>query len=130
MDLFGFFYMHPSGLTSTICWRYYLYPSVYFWVPYEVSGVCGFMSGSLIHVIDHCFCSCAAAVLFYYYSYVMGFKARDSDAFHSSFIIQDYISSLILFCLFPHEAENCSVKICVKLCWNFEGGCIKSLDCF
>ena len=38
VDLFGFFYMHLSNLTSTICWRFCLFSCVYFWL-YKNSSV-------------------------------------------------------------------------------------------
>jgi hypothetical protein len=31
--------------------------------------------------------------------------------------------------MFLYEAENCSFKICEKLCWNFDGDCIEAVDC-
>ena len=32
--------------------------------------------------------------------------------------------------VFPYEVENLSVKVCEQLCWNFDGNCIQSVDCF
>lgn len=38
---------------------------------------------------------------------------------------------VVLFCfVFPSEFEYCSFKVCKVLCWNFDGDCIKSVDCF
>jgi hypothetical protein len=35
-------------------------------------------------------------------------------------------------CTFPYEPENYPLKICddLKICWNSNGYCIGSLDCF
>lgn len=40
IDLFAFFYMQASSLTSIIFWRYCLFSSVFFcWLTYQKSGV-------------------------------------------------------------------------------------------
>ena len=32
--------------------------------------------------------------------------------------------------VFPYETEYCSFKVCEELCWDFDGECIESPDCF
>lgn len=36
----------------------------------------------------------------------------------------------VIFLMSWYEAEEYSFKIFEELCWNFNGGCIKSVDCF
>ena len=47
---------------------------------------------------------------------------------------QKFFYCLELFSLswvfvFTHEVESCSFHVCEKLCWNFYGNCIESVDC-
>jgi hypothetical protein len=40
------------------------------------------------------------------------------------------VSAILFFFFFLYEVEYCSFKICKKLCWNFDGNCLESVDCF
>ncbi|EGW09540.1 hypothetical protein I79_006140 [Cricetulus griseus] len=53
----------------------------------------------------------------------------DGDASRSSFIVQacfGYPGSFVS----PCEIENCSFKVCEKMCWDFDGDCIESVLLF
>jgi methionine aminopeptidase len=32
--------------------------------------------------------------------------------------------------VFLYEVENCSFNVCEELCWNLDGDCTESIDCF
>ena len=59
----------------------------------------------------------------------------DGDTSGSSIIVQDYFNYpgvffvVFLFC-FPYEVKYCLFKVYKELCWNFDGDCIVSVDCF
>jgi hypothetical protein len=65
----------------------------------------------------------------YHYCSVVQLEVWDGDFLRSSFTVQDYFSYPGPFA-FPHEVENCPFKVYKELCWNFDGNCIKSVDCF
>ena len=67
--------------------------------------------------------------VFYYYCSVVQLEFRVADASRSSVIVQDCLSYPGFFG-FLYEVENCSFKVCKELCWNFDGNCIESVDCF
>ncbi|KAL6086712.1 hypothetical protein STEG23_032488 [Scotinomys teguina] len=39
-------------------------------------------------------------------------------------------ASLLEGFVFPYEVESCSFQVCEELCWDFDGDCIESVDCF
>jgi hypothetical protein len=46
----------------------------------------------------------------------------------NSFIVEIFFSPG--FFIISDEFENCSFYPCEELCWNFDGDCIESVDCF
>jgi hypothetical protein len=38
--------------------------------------------------------------------------------------------AILRFLLFSYHIENCSFNTCEELCWNFDGDCGESVDCF
>lgn len=56
-------------------------------------------------------------------------EARDGDFCQSSFIVKDCVG-YIWFFIFSYEVENCSFKVYLKVCQNFGGDCIESVDFF
>ena len=66
--------------------------------------------------------------VFYYYCSVVQLEVRDGDTSISRYCIG--LLLLSCFFLFLYEVENCSFKVCKELCWNFDGDCIESVDCF
>ena len=66
---------------------------------------------------------------FYYYSSIVQLDVKNSDASRSSFIVQDCFSFPRFFA-FPYQVEYCSFQVCEELCWDFDGDCIDSVDCF
>ena len=56
-------------------------------------------------------------------------KVRDCDASRSSFIVQD-CSGYPGFFAFPYEFEYHSFEVCEEFCWDFDGHCVESVDCF
>ena len=57
-------------------------------------------------------------------SSVVEFEVRECDASRSSFIAQDCFGYPGIFA-FPYEVE-----VCEEFCWDFDGHCIESVDCF
>jgi hypothetical protein len=39
------------------------------------------------------------------------------------------VLAILGFFDFPDEFENCSFYVFEELCWDFDGDCIKSIDC-
>ena len=37
---------------------------------------------------------------------------------------------LVVVVVFLYEVEYDSFKVCKKLCWNVDGDCIETIDCF
>ena len=66
---------------------------------------------------------------FYYYSSVLEPEGRDGNTPGSSFIAQDCFSYPGFFVL-PYEEQYCSFEVWEELCWDFNGECIESVDCF
>ena len=66
---------------------------------------------------------------FHYCSSVIELGVRDGDASGSSFIVHDCFSYPGFFGI-PYEVDYCSFKVCEELCWDFDGDCIESIDCF
>ena len=61
---------------------------------------------------------------FYHCCSVVQLEVRDDDSPRSSFIVQDCFGYLGF--IFSYDIESFSLK----LCWNFDGVCIESVDCF
>jgi hypothetical protein len=66
---------------------------------------------------------------FYYDCSAVQFEIRDGGISRSSFTVQNYFSHPGVS-VFPYKVENCSFKVRKELCWNFDGNCIESVDCF
>lgn len=62
----------------------------------------------------------------YYYCFVAQPEVRDGDSPRA--FIADNCFGYPGILVFPDEVENCS--FCDELCWNFDGVCIDSVDCF
>ena len=75
-----------------------------------------------------CFYNSTIQVFNHYY-FVIQLEARDGDSSRSSFIVENCFGYPGVF-FFPYEVENCSLHISKELCWNFDGDCIESVDCF
>ena len=39
------------------------------------------------------------------------------------------VFAILFFFSFPDEFEKCSSHVFEELCWDFDGGCIESIDC-
>ena len=65
---------------------------------------------------------------FQYCSSVVEFEVRDCDASRSSFIVQDCFGYPEF--IYPYAVEYCSFEVGEELCWDFDGDCIQSVDCF
>ena len=73
------------------------------------------------------------SIWFFYCISVIELDVRDGNASTSWFIVQySFGYPVCFFCLlvFPYEVEYCSFKVCEELCWDFDGDCIESIDCF
>ena len=66
---------------------------------------------------------------FHYCSSTIELDVRDGDASESSFIVQDCFG--YPGCLFFQiKVDYFSFKVCEELCWDYDGDCIESIDCF
>jgi hypothetical protein len=43
---------------------------------------------------------------------------------------EDLLLLRIVQAILGYEVENCFFHVCEELCWNFDGDCIESVDCF
>jgi hypothetical protein len=66
---------------------------------------------------------------FYHYCSVVELEVKDGDSPSGSFIAKNCFSYPGFF-VFPFEIENCSFNVFENLCWNFDGDCVDSVDCF
>ena len=66
---------------------------------------------------------------FHYCSSVVVLDVRYGNAAGSSFIVQDCFGYPGFF-VSSYEVDYCSFKVCEKLCWDFDGDCVESIDCF
>ena len=41
-----------------------------------------------------------------------------------------YRTVLVILDFFSYEVEYCSFKVYEELCWDFDGDCIESINCF
>ena len=69
---------------------------------------------------------------FHYWSSIIELVVWDGNASRSSFIIQDCFSysGFFVVVVFLHEVDYCSFQVCEELCWDLDGDCIESVDCF
>ena len=65
----------------------------------------------------------------FYYHTTLQSEIGNGDTSNSYFIMQKYFSYPRWF-VFSFEAKSHSLKFCEKLCWNFNGVCIESVDWF
>jgi hypothetical protein len=65
----------------------------------------------------------------YHYCFVVQLQVKRVDSPISSFIVENCLGYPDFF-VFPYEVENFSFQVCEELCWNFDGDCIESVDCF
>lgn len=82
---------------------------------------------------------CGSLFLFHWSTCLLlcQYHAGSYDSLKSGMVIpQDVLllfrvvfSYLGLF-VFPYKIEYCPFKVCEELCWNFDGTCIESIDCF
>jgi hypothetical protein len=40
------------------------------------------------------------------------------------------VLAILIFFAVSYEVKYCDFKVCKKLCWNLDGDCDKSVDCF
>ena len=40
------------------------------------------------------------------------------------------LAILCFLFVYPYKVEYCSFKVCDGLCWDLDGDCIESVDCF
>ena len=75
---------------------------------------------SIFVPIPSCFQDCSSLI---------ELEVGEGDASVSSFIVQGCFGYLRSF-VFPYKVEYCSFMVCEKLCWDFDGDCFESVDCF
>ena len=130
MDLFAFFYMLISSYASTICWRcflsllynfsFFVKNQIFIGVWINIFYLIPLIHLSVFMPIPDCF---------HYYSSIVELEIRDGDAFGSSFHVQDCFSYPGFF-VFLYKGEHCSFNVYEEFCWDFDGGCLESVDCF
>ena len=64
---------------------------------------------------------------FYHYFSVAHLEVRKGDYLRSSLIV---FKIMIFFLFFPYEIENWSFHAFEESCWDFDGDCVESVDCF
>ena len=89
------------------------------WI-YEVHSFSDLYLVLQFNSIDQWVCFCANTNAYLLYNLcnlqsVVQFEIRDGDTSPSSFTIQDCLA-ILLFSVFPFEAENCPFKFCEELC--------------
>ena len=113
------FCMQTSSLTNTVDKCYLLF-CVYFWLPYQNSGVHRYVhrvwisnSIPLINMSDFMLMSCC----FHYYSFVKQHEIRNGGSSCSSYLVQDCFNpSRLLFFLMRLRIDlSRSVKNCVRI---------------
>jgi hypothetical protein len=91
---------------------------VYFWIFNSIQLI--YLSVSL--PIPHDF--------YHYCSVSLLLDVRDDDLSRSSFFNTENRFGYYGYFLSPYEVDNCSFHVYEDLCWNFDGDCIESVDCF
>ena len=66
---------------------------------------------------------------FYHNFSVVQLEVRHGDSIRGSFIVENSFC-YPRFLIFPDAFANCSFYHSEELSWNFDGGCIDSVDCF
>ena len=64
----------------------------------------------------------------HYCSSIIELKEKDGDASRSFFIVQDCFDYPEVF--ISYENKTLLFKVSEVLCWDFNGDCIESIDCF
>ena len=115
MDLFGFFYMQLSSLTSTTCLRCFLLSTVYVWLLYQKPGSISVWTYVWVFSsVDWSVYFCSTPCWSYNYSSIVQHGIR-TDYPSNCFFIQHCFNYPGFF-VFPYETENCpSVNICVGI---------------
>lgn len=128
LGLYLYFYMELSSLTWTICRRFC--PCVHFWLLYLKKGG-GIGAWNHVHVFSSALLMNMSVLMpipyFYHDSSAVTFEIRDGGApgsslYHLGFFLAGVCVSIwILRFVF---------NLCDYFCWNFDGNCIRSADCF
>jgi hypothetical protein len=45
-------------------------------------------------------------------------------------LLSRIVFAILGFWAFPDEFENCSFHVFEEFCWDFDGDCVESVDCF
>ena len=90
------------------------------WINIQVFDLVPLIHLSVLMPIPGCFQYCSS---------VVEFEVRDCDTSRSSFIVQDCFGYPGYFA-FPYEVECCSFEVYEEFCWDSDGHCVESVDCF
>ena len=88
------------------------------WINIQVFDLIPLVYLSVFMPIPSCFPYCSS---------IVELDVRDDDVFRSFFIVQNCFGYLFFF---SYEIQYCSTKVCEGLCWDFDGDCMESVDCF
>ena len=129
MHLFAFFYMTTFSYVSTVEDAFFspFYSFSFFVKKLSVYKCVDLCLGLLFDSIDPSVFFNANTMLFLknHYCFLVEIEIRVDDT--SLAVVEDSFSNHVFF---PYKVEDCSFKICKKLCWNFDGNCIEFVDCF
>ena len=67
---------------------------------------------------------------FQYCSSVVEFEVRDCDVLEVPLLYRIVLALLGFLFAFQYEVEYCSFEVCEEFCWDVDGYCTESVDCF
>lgn len=131
MDPFGIFYMQPLSLTSTICWRCYLFSMFIsgFFIKNPASKRCvDFCLELQLNSIIPCVCFCVSAMLlfFFYFISVWG----QGWAHLQQFFYRSQLFELSWVCCISIQSWKLTFQDREELCLNFDRDFNESTDWF
>ena len=130
MGLFLFFCIPTDSYMSTIYWRCFLFTIVFFLLflsKIKCPYVCSFISESFNSVfLINLPVSVPIPCNFYHYFSVAHLEVRKVITLEVILLF----SQSWIFLFFPYEIENWSLHAFEELCWDFDGDCVESVDCF
>lgn len=118
-DLISFYIL--SSLTSTTCWRCYLFSSVYQWALFQKSNGCqsvGLCVAPQFYCTEKCVSFIVITMLFNYYSSLTQLGIWDSDTVSCPFIVFDCVCESGL-CILGHLCFHMKFKIVFNFCEEF-----------
>ena len=133
MNLFVFYNMQTSSQTRTIfedVLSFSLYALAFFFQKSSESRWIGLFLGLQFDSVHQSAFFYTYTVRLVYLLFCMQYSLNSGMLIPPEFLLRFKIVLDILGFLFSIERKNHSFKIWKELCWNFDGNCIKSVNCF